>query len=95
MTFKPAHKDTDNPPGQIINQVGEPHHIGGRTDAPIDRLQTIGGIIDRVMRSEAKPIKQKLNFEQWYLSWYYPALVGKMDVEEIAFAAWQAAQENV
>lgn len=61
----------------------------------MDRNKTIGGIIDRVLRSEAQPIKQKLNFEQWYASWYAPVPVGRMSVEDIAFAAWKAAQENI
>lgn len=51
MTFKPAHKDTDTPPGQIVNEI--------------PRSKTIGGIIDRVMRSEAQPIKKKLTFDEW------------------------------
>lgn len=76
MTFKPAHKDTDTPPGQVVN--------------PIERSKTIGGIIDRVMREEAKPIKQKLTFDEWWHlnnddSFHY----------EASRRAWKAAQENV
>lgn len=79
MTFKPAHKDTDNPPGQIVN--------------PIDRSKTIGGIIDRVMRSEAQPIKQKLTFEQWLhqSSFVVPDEGTYIWLKD----CWKAAQENV
>lgn len=88
MTFKPAHKDTDTPPGQIVN--------------PIDRSKTIGGIIDRVMRSEAppnwwhseeKPVKQKLTFEQWLhqSSFVVPDEGTYLWLKD----CWKAAQENV
>ena len=80
MTFKPAHKDTDNPPGQIVNSVSVP-------ETP--RSKTLGGIIDRVLRSEAQPIKQKLTFDEWWHlnnddSFHY----------EASRRAWKAAQEN-
>lgn len=54
MTFQPAHKDTKNPPGQIVNPV----------ESNVPRSKTIGGIIDRVMRSEA-PVKPARTFEEW------------------------------
>ena len=78
MTFKPAHKDTDNPPGQIVN--------------PIDRSKTIGGIIDRVMRSEAQPIKQKLTFDEWLhqSSFVVPDEGTYFWLKD----CWKAAQEN-
>lgn len=43
----PAHKNTVNPPGQIVN--------------PIDRSKTIGGIIDRVRRDD--PIETVMSKE--------------------------------
>lgn len=76
MSFKPAHKDTVNPPGQIVN--------------PIDRSKTIGGIIDRVMRSEAEPIKTKLTFDEWYQH----RLVEFDGEHPSAAVVWKAAQEN-
>ena len=76
MTFKPAHKDTTTPPGQIVN--------------PIPRELTVGGIVDRIMKDEPK----KLSFAEWFVKWYAPYTVGKMDVEDIANAAWKAGQEN-
>jgi hypothetical protein len=80
MSFKPAHKDTTNPPGQIVN--------------PIDRSKTIGGIIDRVMRSEAQPIKKKLTFDEWWAQWPAHSDMG-MKSREYAYQVWKAAQENV
>ena len=79
MTFKPAHKDTDNPPGQIVN--------------PIDRSKTIGSIIDRVMREEAKPIKQKLTFDEWYKE-NRSVDFGGATVPQLRYL-WVAAQKNV
>jgi len=76
MSFKPAHKDIDNPPGQIVN--------------PIDRSKTIGGIIDRVLRSEAQPIKQKLTFDEWYQ--LNQPTVNQYDC---FMSCWDAAQNNV
>lgn len=78
MAFKPAHKDTDTPPGQIIN--------------PIDRSKTIGGIVDRVMRSEALPIKKKLTFEEWKEA--NPNFVDPWDWWLVKLG-WELAQENV
>lgn len=75
MTFKPAHKDTDTPPGQIVN--------------PIERSKTIGGIVDRVMRSEALPIKQKLTFDEWWQS-NQPTT----NQYDSFMSCWDAAQEN-
>lgn len=79
MTFKPAHKDTDNPPGQVVN--------------PIDRSKTIGGIIDRVLRANGQPIKQKLTFEQWLhqSSFVVPDEGTYIWLKD----CWKAAQENV
>lgn len=84
MTFKPAHKNTDNPPGQIVNSISVP-------ETP--RSKTIGGIIDRVMREEAKPIKQNLTFDEW---WAKPWTThhGVCDYHT-AQLIWKAAQENV
>lgn len=85
MTFKPAHKDTDNPPGQIVN--------------PIPREKTIGGIIDRVMRSEALPIKQKLTFDEWWKSpngqEWFNIISEQNEVVRMFEDCWKAAQENV
>lgn len=86
MTFKkPAHKDTVNPPGQIVNSVSVPE---------THRSKTIGGIVDRVMRSEAPPIKKKLTFEEWWdsrlLSWRNHYCHDKEATELI----WKTAQEN-
>lgn len=89
MSFKPAHKDTVNPPGQIVNSIPE----------TTPRHKTIGGIIDRVMRSESPPNfwhseekapKKKLTFDEWWHlnnddSFHY----------EACRRAWKAAQENV
>lgn len=92
MSFKPAHKDTVNPPGQIVN--------------PIDRSKTIGGIIDRVMRSEADPIKKKLTFDEWVHE-YLKDMYGYDPTEDknnymmfgttcrMLRVVWKAAQENV
>lgn len=79
MTFKPAHKDTDTPPGQVVN--------------PIDRSKTIGGIIDRVLRANEQPIKQKLTFEQWLhqSSFVVPDEGTYIWLKD----CWKAAQENV
>lgn len=84
MTFKPAHKDTDNPPGQIVNSISVP-------ETP--RSKTIGGIIDRVMRSEAQPIKQKLTFDEWLhqSSFVVPDEGTYLWLKD----CWKAAQENV
>jgi hypothetical protein len=100
MIFKPAHKNLENPPGQIVNPIeGTPHHFGGRTDAPIDRLQTIGGIIDRVMRSEAKPIKKKMTFDEWWKSpngqEWFNIISEQNEVVRMFEDCWKAAQENV
>lgn len=84
MTFKPAHKDTDNPPGQVVNSISVP-------ETP--RSKTIGGIIDRVMREEAKPIKQKLSFDQWYKE-NRGVDFGGATVPQLRYL-WVAAQENV
>jgi len=81
MTFKPAHKDTDTPPGQIVN--------------PIERSKTIGGIVDRVMRSEAQPIKQKLTFDEWYHQHWKECKSGTFDLHTTYALIWKAAQENV
>jgi len=79
MIFKPAHKDTDTPPGQIVN--------------PIDRSKTIGGIVDRVMRSEAPPIKKKLTFDEWLKT----TSITPEDtlMYNWGIVCWKAAQENV
>ena len=84
MTFKPAHKDTDTPPGQIVNSISVP-------ETP--RSKTIGGIIDRVMRSEAQPIKQKLTFDEWLhqSSFVVPDEGTYLWLKD----CWKAAQENV
>jgi flagellar biosynthesis/type III secretory pathway protein FliH len=42
MTFQPAHKDTTNPPGQIVNHI----------ESNIPRSKTLGSIIDRIAREE-------------------------------------------
>ncbi len=65
MTFKPAHKDTDNPPGQIKNEI--PSTMGEKTIADIVRnvvkhdslgsRKTTGDIIDKVRRTD--PIQPK------------------------------------
>ena len=83
MTFKPAHKDTDNPPGQIVNSVSVP-------ETP--RSKTLGGIIDRVLRSEAQPIKQKLTFDEWLhqSSFVVPDEGTYLWLKD----CWKAAQEN-
>lgn len=78
MNHKPAHKDTDTPPGQVVN--------------PIERSKTIGGIIDRVLREEAKPIKQKLTFDEW-LKVYESRDFRWFKLEDM-MACWKAAQEN-
>ena len=82
--MKPAHKDTDTPPGQIVNSVSVP-------ETP--RSKTIGGIIDRVMRSEAQPIKQKLTFDEWLhqSSFVVPDEGTYLWLKD----CWKAAQENV
>lgn len=95
MTFKPAHKDTDTPPGQIVNPL--PH----MPSEEIPRSKTIGGIVDRVMRSEAQPIKKKLTFDEWLtldskktmLSLAYEE--SYEDIILLMEEAWKAAQENV
>lgn len=61
MTFQPAHKDTTNPPGQVVN--------------PIPRDKTIGGIIDRVVRSELPAMKLETKgneevYQQGYAAGY-------------------------
>ena len=91
MTFKPAHKDTDTPPGQIVNEI--------------PRSKTIGGIVDRVMRSEALPIKKKLSCEEWMnttlmpgqedVDKEYQTTWAESDVADIIPLFWKAAQENV
>lgn len=87
MTFKPAHKDTDTPPGQIVN--------------PIERSKTIGGIVDRVMRSEALPIKKKLTFDEWSdlnqkeIEKYPCSTEYGGDLWYLLEFTWKAAQENV
>ena len=82
--MKPAHKDTDTPPGQIVNSISVP-------ETP--RSKTIGGIIDRVMRSEAQPIKQKLTFDEWLhqSSFVVPDEGTYLWLKD----CWKAAQENV
>ena len=81
--MKPAHKDTDTPPGQIVNSISVP-------ETP--RSKTIGGIIDRVMRSEAQPIKQKLTFDEWLhqSSFVVPDEGTYLWLKD----CWKAAQEN-
>ena len=46
MTFQPAHKDTENPPGQVVYPI--PPTMGERT---------LGDVIDKVRRSD--PIQPK------------------------------------
>jgi hypothetical protein len=84
MTFKPAHKDTDTPPGQIVNSVSVPE---------THRSKTIGGIVDRVMRSEAPPIKKKLTFDEWLKT----TSITPEDtlMYNWGIVCWKAAQENV
>lgn len=77
MTFQPAHKDTKNPPGQIYN----------RPESNIPRSKTIGGIIDRVMRSEA-PTKPTRTFEEWWQGVDNTLLV----TERTARIIWNAAR---
>jgi flagellar biosynthesis/type III secretory pathway protein FliH len=51
MTFQPAHKDTTNPPGQIVNRI----------ESNIPRSKTLGSIIDRITREEGiATLEQKL-----------------------------------
>lgn len=84
MTFKPAHKDTDNPPGQIVNSVSVP-------ETP--RSKTLGGIIDRVLRANGQPVKQKLTFDEWLhqSSFVVPDEGTYLWLKD----CWKAAQENV
>lgn len=103
MKFKPAHKNIENPPGQIVNPL--PH----MPSEEIPRSKTIGGIIDRVMRSEALPIKKKLTFDEWVyehkdtpdhpVTYFnlYKIGCGDMDQETYFFFSrlWKAAQDNV
>ena len=79
MTFKPAHKDTDTPPGQVVN--------------PIDRSKTIGGIIDRVLRANGQPDNQKLTFDECLhqSSFVVPDEGTYIWLKD----CWKAAQENV
>lgn len=100
MTFKPAHKDTDTPPGQIVNSVSVP-------ETP--RSKTISSIIDRVMRSEAPPNfwhseekapKKKLTFDEWSdlnqkeIEKYPCSTEYGGDVWYLLEFTWKAAQEN-
>jgi len=85
MSFKPAHKDIDTPPGQIVNSVSVPE---------THRSKTIGGIVDRVMRSEAQPIKQKLTFDEWYHQHWKECKSGTFDLHTTYALIWKAAQEN-
>ena len=77
----PAHKNLKNPPGQIVNEI--------------PRSKTIGGIIDRVMRSEAQPIKKKLSFDEWYKQHWKECKNGTFDLHDTYALIWKAAQENV
>lgn len=55
MTFQPAHKDIENPPGQIVNPI----------ESNVPRTKTIGGIIDRVWAQEGG-YKPHRTFEEWW-----------------------------
>ena len=83
--FKRAELDMEHPPGQIVNPVGEPHHVGGRTDTPL----TLG---DYIKRKEAAINKEskKMTFEEWYQQ----RMIDFDGNHPSAFIVWQAAQEN-
>ncbi len=55
MTFKPAHKDTVNPPGQIVNPI------------PAKRL---GDIIDRVVKTDPYYLKDTQDKSEEYIKGY-------------------------
>ena len=79
---KPAHKNLESPPGQIVNPVG--NYSGVITPA-----KTLKDQIDRHTSQDEK----KLTFEQWYLKEY-----GNVDKCSHLIAmkiGWEAGQRNV
>jgi hypothetical protein len=79
---KPAHKNLENPPGQIVNPVG--NYSGVITPA-----KTLQDQIDRHTQQDEK----KLTFEEWYLKEY-----GDLDMcthQRAARRGWEAGQRNV
>jgi len=64
MTFKPAHKDTQHPPGQVRP-----------TDAELKGQQTLSDYIRSIKRSEAFDTvaqEKKLTFDEWWGTMEYP-----------------------
>jgi len=87
MTFKPAHKDTQHPAGQVRP-----------TDAELKGQQTLSDYIRSIKRAEAFDAitsEKKLTFSEWYTVWLkqlsqYKGFVNRDDMEH----AWNAALKH-
>lgn len=95
---KPAHKNLEHPPGQIVNDV-DPHYQFAKAQYENDldlRPRRLGDIIDRVQRQEELFQKKKLTFEEWAeeSQMLYRSVENKSDLEHFLKECWKAAQEN-
>lgn len=81
----PAHKNSINPPGQIVNKLEYPS-------------KTMGQIVNDVTLTDyyERKMKEKMTFDEWW-SHYAPNNLSLDDADSLknAFSlCWKVAQEN-
>jgi len=84
MTFKPAHKDTQHPAGQVRP-----------TDVELKGQQTLSDYIRSIKRAEAfdaVAVEKKLTFDEWYSTYAHRTPVSFSDpTVEFMIDAWNTA----
>lgn len=79
----PAHKNSINPPGQIVNKLEYPS-------------KTMGQIVNDVTLTDyyERKMKEKLTFNEWLEKEYGGVNGLPFNIKEFMLKAWKAAQEN-
>jgi hypothetical protein len=87
----PPQHNTTNPPGQTGSSYRAPSQ---ERAGPLDNgVKTLGDYVKQTEESEARLLKKKLTFRQWFLSY---AKEGEARFDKDCMEdAWNAAQENV
>lgn len=103
MMNKPAHKNLDNPPGQIVTSPEAVVTPGFDRYPYLPKSnmlpKTLGDMIDDVKKHEEMLMnqKKKLTFDEW-LSHRFPAgfeeFDGNLDVSDLE-QCWKAAKEDM
>jgi len=79
MTFKPAHKDTETPAGQVVSDDQGQHTLS-------DYIRTI----KRAEAFDTVAAEKKLTFDEWFESEKY----WKQGYYDVAKATWNAALKH-